>query len=146
MDQIYPCNFSPPRSVLVDVRRFRANAGRHKQGESIVKLKAEIVFGAIIASLGAMGAHADPVALNESQMDSVAAVGIDTIDGFVCPVITTENVLHSPKAGAIGEGHYTIGGPDVSIPLHATNGDGSGSPQGPHSEPGNTDYTAIWAR
>ena len=66
-------------------------------------------------------------------------------DGFVCPVIKTDAVLNSPKGVAIGEGHYTIGGPDVSVPVHATNGDGTGTPEGPHSAPGDTDYTAVWS-
>ncbi len=69
----------------------------------------------------------------------------ETTDGFVCPVIETEAVLNSPHGAAIGEGHFTILGPDVSVPVHATNGDGAGVPPGPHSEPGDTDYTAIWA-
>ena len=111
-----------------------------------MEVKTTVCLAAMVASLCAVSAHADPVSLTAAQMDSVIAGGIETIDGFVCPVITTENVLHSPRAGAIGEGHYTIGGPDVSVPLHATNGDGAGSPPGPHSQPGDTDYTAIWAR
>jgi len=111
-----------------------------------MKFKTKLALPAIVASFAAISAHADPIALTDAQMDAVAAGGVETIDGFVCPVITTENVLHSPKAGAIGEGHYTIGGPDVSVPLHATNGDGAGTPPGPHSQPGDTDYTAIWAR
>jgi hypothetical protein len=111
-----------------------------------MKVKTKFALPAIVASFAAFGVHADPVPLTATQMDSVAAGGVETIDGFVCPVITTENVLNSPKAAAIGEGHYTIGGPDVSVPLHATNGDGAGTPPGPHSQPGDTDYTAIWAR
>ncbi|PIS04919.1 MAG: hypothetical protein COT81_03820 [Candidatus Buchananbacteria bacterium CG10_big_fil_rev_8_21_14_0_10_42_9] len=71
-------------------------------------------------------------------------------DGFVCPVITAEAVgEHNPQAGALGDGNYTIpphgGAAHVPIPLHATNGDGAGSP-GDSSAPGDTDYTAIWAR
>lgn len=111
-----------------------------------MKLETKLAIAAAIASLAAVSAQADPVTLSEAEMDSVAAGGVDSVDGFVCPVITTENVLHSPKAMPIGEGHYTIGGPDVSVPLHATNGDGAGTPPGPHSQPGDTDYTAIWAR
>jgi len=111
-----------------------------------MKAKTTIALPAIVAVFAGVSAHADPVALTEAQMDTVAAGGVETVDGFVCPVITTENVLNSPRAGTIGEGHYTIGGPDVSVPLHATNGDGAGSPPGPHSQPGDTDYTAIWAR
>lgn len=66
-------------------------------------------------------------------------------NGFVCPVIKTSAVLNSPRGAAIGEGHYSIIGPNVNVPIHATNSDGTGVPPGPHSEPGDTDYTAIWA-
>jgi hypothetical protein len=111
-----------------------------------MKAQTKLALAAMAASFAAVTTHADPVSLTDTQMDSVAAGGVERIDGFVCPVITTENVLHSPKAGPIGEGHYTVGGPDVSVPLHATNGDGAGTPPGPHSQPGDTDYTAIWAR
>jgi len=100
-----------------------------------------------VFSLGmfAAGAYAAPVPLSKAQMDSVAAGGVDTVDGFICPVITTDAVLHSPKGGELGiEGFYTIGGPDVTVPVHATNGDGTASPAGPFSQPGDTDYTAIW--
>jgi len=78
-------------------------------------------------------------------MDSVAAAGVETVNGFVCPVITTENVLHAKNGGELGvEGFYTVGGPDVTVPVHATNGDGNGHPGGPFSQPGDTNYTAIW--
>lgn len=100
-----------------------------------------------IALISAATVHAAPVALSDAQMDSVAAGGVDTVDGFVCPVLTTENVLNSPKGGELGiEGFYTIGGPDVMVPVHATNTDGAGSPAGPFSHPGDTAYTAIWSR
>jgi len=69
----------------------------------------------------------------------------DTTDGFVCPVIMTDAVLHSPRGAAIGEGHYSIIGPEVSVPIHATNADGAGTPPGPHAAPGESGYTAIWA-
>jgi len=98
-----------------------------------------------VALISAASAYAAPVSLSEAQMDSVAAAGVDTVNGFVCPVITTENVMHSPKGGELGiEGFYTIGGPDVTVPVHATNGDGASNPGGPFSQPGNTNYTAIW--
>jgi len=70
----------------------------------------------------------------------------EKVEGFVCPVITTAAVLHSPKAMAIGEGHYSIIGPDVSVPVHATNDNGAGSPGGPHAAPGDSGYTAIWEK
>lgn len=66
-------------------------------------------------------------------------------DGFVCPVIKTSAVMNSPRGMEIGGGHYTIIGPNVHVPVHATNADGTGTPAGPHSMPGDTDYTAIWA-
>lgn len=89
---------------------------------------------------------AAPITLSDEQMDNIAAGGVETVDGFICPVISTDAVLNSPNgAGPIGEGDYTIVGPSVSIPLHATNGDGAGTPGGSHSNPGDTDYTAIWA-
>jgi hypothetical protein len=110
----------------------------------------KIMKSALIVATGCLAASgvyaSQPVPLSETQMDAVAAGGVMRVDGFVCPVIKTAAVLHSPKGGPIGEGHYTIGGPDVSVPLHATNADGQGSPPGPHAQPGDTDYTAIWAR
>jgi hypothetical protein len=87
-----------------------------------------------------------PITLSTTQLDAVAAGGVERVDGFVCPVISTNAVLNSPNGAAIAGGDYTIIGPDVSIPVHATNGDGAGSPGGAHSSPGDTDYTAIWAR
>lgn len=95
--------------------------------------------------LFASGAYAGPVSLTAAQMDSVAAGGVETTTGFVCPVISTDAVLNSPNGATIGGGDYSIIGPDVTVPVHATNGNGAGTPGGPHSSPGDTDYTAIWA-
>lgn len=100
---------------------------------------------AVIALMWAAPGYAQPMSLSAEQMDSVAAAGVDTVDGFVCPVIKTENVLHSPKGGMLGEpGYYTVGGPDVTVPVHATNGDGTSNPGGPFLKPGDTNYSAIW--
>ncbi len=66
-------------------------------------------------------------------------------DGFVCPVISTDAVLNSPRGVAIAGGDYSVVGPTVSVPTHATNDDGAGSPGGDHAAPGDTSYTAIWA-
>ncbi|HSS66620.1 MAG TPA: hypothetical protein VLS27_19475 [Gammaproteobacteria bacterium] len=111
----------------------------------MLKQKTKIAMAVFTGCLLVSGAHATPFTLSEAQLDSVAAGGVERVDGFVCPVITTAAVLNSPNGMPIGEGHYTIIGPDVMIPVHATNGDGQGSPPGPHSQPGDTDYTAIWA-
>jgi hypothetical protein len=81
------------------------------------------------------------------SISTALAAPVEKTDGFVCPVLNENSAagLKNPNAVPIGEGHYTILGPDVSVPYGATNGDGAGIPPGPHSEPGDTDYTAVWA-
>ena len=111
----------------------------------MLKQKMRILTALFTGCLFVSGANAKPLTLSEAQLDSVAAGGVERVDGFVCPVITTDAVLNSTNGMAIGEGHYTIIGPDVMVPVHATNGNGQGIPPGPHSQPGDTDYTAIWA-
>jgi hypothetical protein len=115
-------------------------------GKEMIKTTFQIVLALMVVGLLASGALAGPLVLGSAQLDAVAAGGVQKVDGFVCPVITTDAVLNSPNGAAIGEGHYTIGGPDVSVPQHATNGNGTGTPPGPHAQPGDTDYTAIWKR
>lgn len=106
----------------------------------------KLILALCTLGLSTAGAYAAPLMLSNAQMDMVAAGGVETTDGFVCPVISTDAVLHSPRGGELGiEGFYTIGGPDVTVPVHATNGDGSGSPGGPFTMPGDTTYTAIWS-
>lgn len=106
------------------------------------------VVATLAGCLAASTASAGPVLLSDAQMDSVVAAGANVTftDGFICPVISTDNVLHSPKGMAISQGDYTIIGPDVVVPLHATNDNGTGSPSGDHLGPGQVGYTAIWAQ
>jgi hypothetical protein len=75
-------------------------------------------------------------------------------DPFVCPVLTLpEQAGSSGKFNSIGDGQYTFGPGNAgssdtfngNVPNNATNGDGTGSPGGDHSAPGDTDYTAIWS-
>lgn len=68
-------------------------------------------------------------------------------NGFVCPVFNDNSAVgeHNPNAVEIDGGDYTIIGPNVSVPVHATNADGAGTPVGDHSAPGDSDYTAIWS-
>lgn len=109
-----------------------------------LNLAAAVLGSCLLAS----GAFAAPVSLSAAQMDSVAAAGVETIDGFVCPVIITDAVLNSVKGGAIDGGFYTIGGPDVSVPVLATNaGTGESVPTDSNTfvAPGDSTYTAIWA-
>lgn len=76
----------------------------------------------------------------------VSFATVEKTDGFICPVLISDAVgAHNPQAVPIGGGHYSIIGPDVNVPIHATNADGAGVPGGPHSMPGDTDYAAIWA-
>jgi hypothetical protein len=112
-----------------------------------------IALGVMILALLVSGAYAEPVSLSETQMDSVTAGGVYKVSAFVCPVITQDAVgMHNPQASALGStGHYTVvpetaSNGNLYVPRRATNGDGYGLPGGPHSAPGDTDYTAIWAR
>jgi hypothetical protein len=75
------------------------------------------------------------------------AAPVEKTDGFVCPVFNSDSTVgnHNPNAVQIGGGDYTVLGPNVSVPVHATNGNGAGSPGGPHAAPGDTDYTALWS-
>ena len=76
-------------------------------------------------------------------------------DPFVCPVLTLpeQAVVSSGHFNSIGNGQYTFGPGNAgsadtfngNVPNQATNGGGTGSPSGPHSAPGDTDYTAIWS-
>ena len=112
---------------------------------ALMNARATLPVLAGVALTWAAPVHAAPVTLSAAQMDAVAAGGVEKVDGFVCPVISTAAVLNSPRGGELGvEGFYTIGGPDVSVPIHATNNDGAGRPGGPFSRPGDTTYTAIW--
>jgi len=132
------------------VTSWRAGASNYLLMEeqmmrNLMNVKAVVPALAGIALIWAASAIAQPISLSAEQMDSVAAAGVDTVNGFVCPVIKTENVLHSPKSGTLGGGEfYTIGGPDVTVPVHATNGDGTSNPGGPFLKPGETNYSAIW--
>ena len=103
----------------------------------MIKATMKLTSAVLTSYLFASSAYAAPISLTAAQMDSVAA------GAFVCPVITTDAVLNGPGF-AIAGGDYSILGPDVSVPVHATNDDGLGTPGGAHASPGDTTYTAIW--
>jgi hypothetical protein len=120
----------------------------------------KIALLAAAGSLFASAAWAGPVSLTDAQMDTIAAGGVETTTGFVCPVIVQDGITNAQPSenntvvvigAAIGEGHYTViplddgAHRELTIPVDATNGDGAGTPGGSHSEPGDTNYTAIWA-
>lgn len=109
----------------------------------MTKSTMKIALAMFATGLFASTAYAEPLSLTDVQMDSVAAGGESTPTGFICPVISTDAVLNSVNGIAIN-GAYSILGPEVAVPVNATNGDGTGSPGGTYSSPGDTDYTAIW--
>jgi hypothetical protein len=74
-----------------------------------------------------------------------AQAAAEKTDGFVCPVLSSTVGGHNPNAVLIGGGDYSVIGPNVSVPLQATNADGAGTPGGAHSAPGDSDYSAIWS-
>ena len=104
----------------------------------------KLALAVFSSCLFASSVYAAPVSLSDAQMDTIAAGGVETVDGFVCPVISTDKVLNSAKGIQIN-GAYSVLGPNVSIPLHATNDNGAGSPGGSFASPGDSSYTAIWA-
>jgi hypothetical protein len=104
--------------------------------------------------LTAVGAMA--ILAGFSASSAAAAPPERAEDPFVCPVLTVSDnaVSHADgRFNEIGEGEYTFGPGSAgsaetfngNVPSHATNGDGAGSPGGPHSAPGDTDYTGIWS-
>ncbi|MBI2451967.1 hypothetical protein HYV50_02705 [Candidatus Pacearchaeota archaeon] len=87
------------------------------------------------------------IALTVFSMLIVSADPVEKTEGFVCPVFNSNSAVgeHNPNAVQIGQGDYSVIGPDVSVPVHATNGDGAGTPGGEHSSPGDSDYSAAWS-
>jgi hypothetical protein len=87
------------------------------------------------------------VAVLVAASAAIAAAQPDKTDGFVCPVLGG----HAGENGnpqnfvQIGGGDYTIIGPNVNVPVHATNQDGAGTPGGAHASPGDAGYSPIWA-
>ena len=78
---------------------------------------------------------------------ALAAPPETTDTAFVCPVLGGQAGLNGEANGisALPTGAYTVGGPNVVVPLHATNDEGAGSPAGPQAAPGDVGYTAIWS-
>ena len=103
----------------------------------MIKAKMKITLAVFTACLLASTANAAPTSLSDAQMDSVVA------GTFVCPVINTDAVLNA-KNGITINGAYSIKGPEVSVPIRATNDNGAGSPGGTYASPGDKSYTAIW--
>jgi len=91
------------------------------------------------------------VALSAFSATAAFASGGDTTEAFVCPVLGGQAGSGAGNSSpdvfiTIADGDTSILGPDVAVPLTATNDDGAGSPGGEHASPGDDGYTAIWAK
>ncbi len=72
------------------------------------------------------------------------AAGVARAD-FVCPILPiSAKAAENGKFTQLPNGDYTIIGPNVSVPDHATNQNGAGSPEGAHAGPGDPGYSPIW--
>ncbi len=125
----------------------------------MIKTTITMISAVMIAGLLVSGVYAASITLNDAQMDGVAAGGVTKVDGFICPVIPGKGLAKNyekygvdSKFFPIGNGgqgdviYYSFHGPDVSVPMHATNANGAGSPGGTFAAPGDTGYTAIWRK
>lgn len=124
---------------------------------AMMKVTSALFTGCLLAS----ASYAAPVALNEAQMDSVAAGSATKVSGFLCTVnvhyaglmnaadkANTDTVSFNPVSGTDVNGdsvsYYTVaphGAGDLSISSNATN---TGTPTSGFSSPGQVGYTAIW--
>lgn len=89
-------------------------------------------------------------------IDSVAAKP-EKVDVFVCPVLNLPDAaIANSNSGffMINDSDYSIlpgkaglHGPGdlfMSVPVHATNNNGYGSPGGAHASPGEPNYSPLW--
>jgi hypothetical protein len=100
----------------------------------------------------ATGAVAGVMGLSASS--AMAAPPERAPDPFLCPVlkISEQAFENSGQFAELGD-DYTIvppnaGSPDTfngNVPLHATNGDGTGTPGVDHTAPGDEGYSAVWS-
>jgi len=121
---------------------------------------AVLIVGFLVSS-----AQAEPISLNETQMDSITAGGDPRVDAFLCTVNVHGDGLVNARAHNNTDKvafNDVTGGTDVngdpvdyvtvaplghpnafSVPVQATN---TGSPKDGFSAPGQSGYTAIWAK
>lgn len=127
--------------------------------KSVIKIMlAVLIVGFLVSS-----AQAEPISLSESQMDSITAGMVEKVSAFLCTV-NVQGMDGLLNAGSHSDA-VPIGGPitgydvdgnlvtyitvapggaqDLYVPTQATN---TGSPGGGFSAPGQSTYTAIWAR
>jgi hypothetical protein len=73
-----------------------------------------------------------------------------TINNPGVPAISSLSPASANAGGAAftltGQGFWTVEGPNVKVPIHATNMDGAGNPDnGPCALPGDSGYSPLWA-
>ena len=99
----------------------------------------------IIALISLIALSSMPIAVAEPPVK---------VEAFVCPVLGGNAGMNgnSDALTYIGDGNppfYTRVGPNVNVPMHATNRLPNGDPGqvhgGPHAAPGDIGYTAIWS-
>ena len=80
-----------------------------------------------------------------SPAKSARAAPAEKADGFICPVLGGQAGMHGNSHAIVGiaGGYYTVPGPDVSVPAHATNKGWPGT-AGSFYIPGEVGYSAIW--
>jgi hypothetical protein len=112
----------------------------------MIKTTLKLAMAFAIAGLLASNASAGPVQLSNAQMDGVTA------GSFVCPVLNPVVGEHNKNTFGIAGGYYSLlpgstpqDGPrhQISVPMHATNDNGAGSP-GSFVAPGEPGYSPIW--
>ena len=130
----------------------------------MVKAMTKMSLAVLVLGLLVSGAYAGPISLNSTQMDLVAAGGVDKVGGFICTVnlhgdgllnaadhrseIAAEHVGIGTPSGYDVDGNFveyvTVaphGAGDLMVPVQATN---TGTPTSGFSAPGQSTYTAIW--
>jgi hypothetical protein len=129
----------------------------------MIKKTIAMISAVMITGLLTSGAYAAPMALNDAQMDSVAAGSQNKVPGFVCTVnLHGDGLLNAmEQRSATAAEHVGIGTPSgfdvngdfveyvtvapkgaqVMVPAQATN---TGNPGAGFSTPGDTTYSPIW--
>lgn len=103
-------------------------------------MKRTFAFRTLVAAVAAVGSVA---ALGVAHAQGPVGKGNPDADAFVCPVLGGHAGEQGHEFVQIGEGDYTVLGPNVKVPDLATNDDGAGSP-GDHLSPGEAGYSPIW--
>lgn len=100
----------------------------------------------------ATGAVAGVMGLSASS--AMAAPPEPAPDPFLCPVlkISEQAFENSGQFAPLGDDSTILPGNAGSadtfngnVPLHATNGDGTGTPGVDHTSPGDPGYSAVWS-